>query len=537
MPVTRRVLVSFAAEDAERCQPLLAALDAWGVDYYAALPPTEAGQTLDPATEVALAERNTFLRICTAAAQRSPALSLQVNAFRGLQAGDRGGRGAHRRLLINLILASDYQREPFDNATLFIDGVSRPRSVWMADLGRALGVNAPVSNRVSRRAILGYSAAAVVTVGAVVTAGDLYVTNQQQAQTLKDPPGTMLWQLNGLGADKDVPPLPILAGNHMFVSSGYALYAYDLSTRRRLWRNVYSARHEYGAPTVDQDRLYAIVDNNLYSLDAATGKQHWSAQLPSSDPGEIFTSPIIGDGAVFVLSDAGNLHAFSTQNGSPRWSDPIDAPPIRLDYLYGDYGGSAPRIAGTTLYIGSLDHQLHALNTRDGSTRWKFLSRGTIVSTPAIVNGVVYFGSRDNYVYALDAATGALKWKYRTQGFVEASPTVADGVVYIGSDDKYLYALDAATGQPYWRVAVGDYNNSLNDIENSGPIYAAPIVTGDAVIVLDNTTFIVRSYTRHNGMPRWKFTPTTTLQNATPVGANGLVVFGAGDKNIYAFVA
>jgi len=56
MPVTRTVIVSFATEDTLLCQPLLAALDAWGVSYYAAPPAREASQALDPATQKAIAD-------------------------------------------------------------------------------------------------------------------------------------------------------------------------------------------------------------------------------------------------------------------------------------------------------------------------------------------------------------------------------------------------------------------------------------------------------------------------------------------------
>ena len=55
----------------------------------------------------------------------------------------------------------------------------------------------------------------------------------------------------------------------------------------------------------------------------------------------------------------------------------------------------------------------------------------------------VYFGSGDHHVYAVDAGSGALRWKFETGNVVHASPAVADGVVYIGSWDRNLYALNA----------------------------------------------------------------------------------------------
>jgi serine/threonine-protein kinase len=61
-------------------------------------------------------------------------------------------------------------------------------------------------------------------------------------------------------------------------------------------------------------------------------------------------------------------------------------------------------------------------------------------------SGTVYVGSDDHEVYALDAVTGRVRWTHATGGFVESSPVVAGGTVYVGSDDHRVYALNAATG-------------------------------------------------------------------------------------------
>ena len=61
----------------------------------------------------------------------------------------------------------------------------------------------------------------------------------------------------------------------------------------------------------------------------------------------------------------------------------------------------------------------------------------------------VYVGSNDDNVYALNAANGDLVWSYTTQGNVRAAAAVAlnGSVVYVGGDDANLYALDAAVGK------------------------------------------------------------------------------------------
>jgi serine/threonine-protein kinase len=60
------------------------------------------------------------------------------------------------------------------------------------------------------------------------------------------------------------------------------------------------------------------------------------------------------------------------------------------------------------------------------------------------VGGTVYVGSNDDKVYALDAATGHVRWTYTTGGSVFSSPAVVGGTVYVGSNDWTIYALKTA---------------------------------------------------------------------------------------------
>ena len=137
-----KVFISHAHDDNERCAPLLAALDAWGVDYWFDTRRLEAGDDLSHAIQKAIAARDIFVRICTPAAQRSYWVRLETGAFRGLQARQHRGGGEATRVLINLILDAAYDPEPFDFAHIFIDASARPRREWLAELRRALGVSA-----------------------------------------------------------------------------------------------------------------------------------------------------------------------------------------------------------------------------------------------------------------------------------------------------------------------------------------------------------------------------------------------------------
>jgi outer membrane protein assembly factor BamB len=64
-------------------------------------------------------------------------------------------------------------------------------------------------------------------------------------------------------------------------------------------------------------------------------------------------------------------------------------------------------------------------------------------SSPAIgSDGTVYVGSHDNKLYAINGKSGAKLWGFVTGGRVRSSPAIgSDGTVYVGSQDKKLYAI------------------------------------------------------------------------------------------------
>ena len=103
---------------------------------------------------------------------------------------------------------------------------------------------------------------------------------------------------------------------------------------------------------------------------------------------------------------------------------------------------SSPALFDNTVFVGSADHKLYAVDARTGREKWSFETKGAVESSPSVAEGLVYVGSHDGHLYALDCVTGALHWKLRTGGPVRSSPTVSDGAIYFGSDDGYLYAVE-----------------------------------------------------------------------------------------------
>ena len=158
----------------------------------------------------------------------------------------------------------------------------------------------------------------------------------------------------------------------------------------------------------------------------------------------------IAGGTVFVGSLDGNLYALELETGR-----------LRFKYTAGGEIKSSPAVAGGTVYFGDEAGTFHALEAATGKARWTFKTDAGVTSSPTLVEAggasLVLFGSYDGFLYALKTADGVLAWKVETQSYVHATPAVADGLVYISGCDGYLRAIRAANGQEAAQVSLGGY--------------------------------------------------------------------------------
>lgn len=206
---------------------------------------------------------------------------------------------------------------------------------------------------------------------------------------------------------------------------------------------------------------------------------------------------------------------------------------------------SSPTVSGNTVFVGSGDGRLYALDVRTGARRWVYEAGGAIATTPAVSRGRVFFGTRGGTYVAAEAGSGQRIWSFHTGAALKlpwghesgdyyvSSPVVVGGTVIFGGADGVVYALDAATGEVRWRAHTG------------GRLRSSPAVSAGRVVVgsYDGNVycFLLRS-----GAPQWKFaTVGDTLFSekfgydrrsiqSSPAIANGIVYIGARDGFLYA---
>jgi outer membrane protein assembly factor BamB len=84
------------------------------------------------------------------------------------------------------------------------------------------------------------------------------------------------------------------------------------------------------------------------------------------------------------------------------------------------------------------------VNGASGEEEWRFETDGLVGAPPMMADGTVYVGSGDGNLYAVDTASGEEEWCFQTGYSVGSSPTIAGGTVYVGSGDGNLYAVAAS---------------------------------------------------------------------------------------------
>jgi outer membrane protein assembly factor BamB len=153
---------------------------------------------------------------------------------------------------------------------------------------------------------------------------------------------------------------------------------------------------------------------------------------------------LLRDDTLFLSLMDGSVVALDTADGSERWRATTDG-----------YCHSSPVIAGATLIVGSADAHVYAFDAHSGARRWRFPTQAPVYASAAVAGDVVAIASGDGSVYGLGLGDGSLRWQFRLPPGPSAfaqSPAATDGErFFIGAWDRHVYALDVSTGAETWR--------------------------------------------------------------------------------------
>lgn len=162
---------------------------------------------------------------------------------------------------------------------------------------------------------------------------------------------------------------------------------------------------------------------------------------------------------------------------------------------------------------------------------WKYKTNGPIVGSPVINNETVFVGSLDSSLYALDITTGKLKWKLPTGGAIRSSVAILDQKLFLLSSDGILYLVEKDSGKvggffPTMTGYIGDRQHDFADYYTSSPVLQ------DSIIYFGSGDYIY-ALSINDGYLRWTY-KTGDLVHTTPAISNGKLYAGSFDGHLYA---
>jgi outer membrane protein assembly factor BamB len=260
-----------------------------------------------------------------------------------------------------------------------------------------------------------------------------------------------------------------------------------------------------GAVAVAGGVVYAgSMDENLYAIDLAGGKQKWKYK-----GGPFKAPPAVRDGLVYAGDLDGLLHCVDAAKGTKKWSFEAGA-----------------EIGGANFYehdvlFTSHDENLYCLD-QDGKQRWRFKTEGQIYGSVAVVAGKTFLVGCDSRMHVIDIAKGKEDRSVELGGQTAGTAAVRGDLLYIGTMKNEVLAIDWKKGAVVWTYKPGRGGQAF---------YASPAVN-DKYVVIGSRDNKVHCIDRKTGNGVWTF-PTGNKVDSSPVIAGSRVVVGSLDSNLY----
>ena len=294
----------------------------------------------------------------------------------------------------------------------------------------------------------------------------------------------------------------------------------DAQTGRDIWRASLGTALSAGVGS--DGKTAAVVTRNNDLVAVRDGRELWRQKLGA----EVFTSPFVAGGRVFVLAADRSVNAFDGQTGRKLWVQQRPNEPLVLKQ------SGVMLAVGDTLVVG-LSGRLAGLNPLNGSVRWE-----VPVASPRGINDVerlvdmVGGVSRQGDVVCVrafqasigcvNAARGALLWTKPANGSQGIDGDAR--LVYGAETDGVVLALRSSDGERAWSSDRLRYR-----------VLTTPLVAGKSVVVGDSTGFL-HLLSREDGSLLNRLTTDGSAVAANPVLAGPTLVAVTRNGGVFGFL-
>lgn len=259
----------------------------------------------------------------------------------------------------------------------------------------------------------------------------------------------------------------------------------------------------FAAPTLATDGTLYVgsYNHSVYAFSPTAPVRNQPLSNWSATPGvdRIIASGVIYQDRLLLGQGDRGIKAYDIRNGS--------VVATFADAKFGTWGAPIIDEERKTLYFGSMDQYLYALDLDTLALQWRVNVNGAVAATPLLHEGIMYVPTINREMIMVDVSLESAKppldqsdrivRRFATEGWVWATPVLRDKVLYFGDLKGYVYALDAETLTQLWRA---------NDPERPGGIRGKVAVVGDKVIAASESKY-VRAYSTFDGLAQWTSSP------------------------------
>ncbi|SMH59714.1 PQQ-like beta-propeller repeat protein [Azospirillum agricola] len=257
-----------------------------------------------------------------------------------------------------------------------------------------------------------------------------------------------------------------------------------------------SSRALLGVPVVADGKIFAMdADAHVAALDEQTGRSLWRVDTkPEHERGGATGGGVsYADGRLYAATGFAEVMAMDPANGSVLWRKRV-AGPVR----------GAPTVSGGRVLVLTLDNQIVALSTGDGTVQWSqqgILETAGLLgaASPAATSTLVVAPYSSGELFGLRPETGRVAWQEslaairRTGALsnladIRGLPVIDRGTVYAIGHSGRMVAIDERIGNRVWEAEIGGTQT--------------PWLAGDYLFTVTNDAELV-AVTRQAGRARW----------------------------------
>jgi outer membrane protein assembly factor BamB len=348
--------------------------------------------------------------------------------------------------------------QPGGNTENLIGNTDAPLNfnpVWSVEIGVGTSSDSAITATpiIANGMVFTLDAAANVRAFDVSTGGQVWGTSLAPGE---DPSDFYFYSSPGDASEEGYGGGMAYADGRLIVATGFReVVALDVRTGGRLWSKAVETPFRT-APSVRDGRVYTMNrDNRAWALDAGSGAEIWTHEV-FGETGSVLASasPASNSELVIMPYTNGDLYALRANNGRPLWSDSLTRTG-QGDTLssINDIAGR-PVIDGFNVYAISHAGRMVAIDTRSGERLWTRDIAG--VQSPVVAGSYLFVVSLEGVLYAIEKTTGRIAWDTylgrwqdetdREDSVAWSGPLLAQGHLILLSTDGRMVSINASNG-------------------------------------------------------------------------------------------